>query len=228
MERSEPKRKWSFHECPSSWESEVTTRRLVSSRSLHVLSMDNRNSRCKPISFTFQLITCLLTTSPFQSYAPIVLSVFTIVCIGIALVALSLRFIVLARRAWNYGSLTPPASSDTIEAGPHAELHSSPFKAAPENSFTTPNPGKALPKAQRREVEDLAVGELLVVGGASYAPFWNAYKCRSRRTTAGRRSQWKGRGWWFGIIELVLVPFVTALFVAFAHVSSPSSLMIDP
>ncbi|GAA5964979.1 hypothetical protein JCM3765_004814 [Sporobolomyces pararoseus] len=154
-----------------------------------------------------------------DSYAPIVLSVFTILCIGIALVALSLRFIVLARRAWNYGSLTPPASSDTIEAGPHAELHSSPFKPAPENSFTTPNPGKALPKAQRREVEDLAVGELLVVGGASYAPFWNAYKCRSRRTTAGRRSQWKGRGWWFGIIELVLVPFVTALFVAFAHAS---------
>ncbi|GAA5880578.1 hypothetical protein JCM16303_005437 [Sporobolomyces ruberrimus] len=154
-----------------------------------------------------------------DSYAPVVLSVFTIVCIGIALVLLSLRFVQLARRAWRYNSSTPPASSDTIEAGPHAELHSSPFKPAPTNSFTTPNVGKALPKAQRREVEDLAVGELLSVGGASYAPFWNAYKCRSRKTTAGRKSQWKGRGWWFGLIELVLVPFVTALFVAFAHAS---------
>ncbi|GAA6012902.1 hypothetical protein JCM11491_006219 [Sporobolomyces phaffii] len=154
-----------------------------------------------------------------DSYAPIVLSVFTIVCIGIALVFLSLRFVMLARRAWRYDSSNPPASSDTIEAGPHAEHHSSPFKPSPTHSFTTPNPGKALPKAQRREVEDLAVGELLAVGGASYSPFWNAFKTRSRRTTAGRKSQWKGRGWWFGLIELVLVPFVTALFVAFAHAS---------
>lgn len=144
---------------------------------------------------------------------------FTVVCIGIVLVILSARFVVLARRAWRYNSPTPPASSDPLEAGPHAELHSSPFKPEPTASYTTPNLGKALPKAQRREVEDLAVGELLVVGGASYAPFWNSYKCRSRRTTAGRKSQWKGRGWWFGLIELVLVPFVTALFVAFAHVS---------
>ncbi|GAA5848902.1 hypothetical protein JCM3766R1_000672 [Sporobolomyces carnicolor] len=154
-----------------------------------------------------------------DSYAPVVLSVFTVVCIGIALVILSARFVVLARRAWRYNSPTPPASSDPLEAGPHAELHSSPFKPEPTASYTTPNLGKALPKAQRREVEDLAVGELLVVGGASYAPFWNSYKCRSRRTTAGRKSQWKGRGWWFGLIELVLVPFVTALFVAFAHAS---------
>lgn len=154
-----------------------------------------------------------------DSYAPIVLSVFTVLCIGVALLTLSLRFIVLARRAWRYGSLTPPASSDTVEAGAHATRYSSPFKPESTGIYTTPNPGKALLKRQRREVEDLAVGELLVVGGASYAPFWNAYKCRSRKTTAGRRSQWKGRGWWFGMIELILVPFVTALFVAFAHAS---------
>lgn len=170
------------------------------------------------------LVANLVCCSSLQSYAPIVLSVFTFLCIGLALIILSLRFIILARRAWRFNSPVPPASSDPLEAGPHAELHSSPFKSEPSHSYTTPNPGKALPKAQRREVEDLAVGELLVVGGASYAPFWNAYKCRSRKTTAGRKSQWKGRGWWFGIIELVVVPFVTALFVAFAHVSflSPS------
>ncbi|GAA6063378.1 hypothetical protein JCM10212_000317 [Sporobolomyces blumeae] len=158
------------------------------------------------------------TIGTTDSYAPIVLSVFTIFFVGLSLLLLSLRFIMIARRAWRGDSVSPPGSYDTVESNADRFQASSPFRPPPTTEFVTPNPSKkALPKAQAREAESLAVGRLLVNGGASYAPFWNAYKMRSRRTTGGRRNGWKGRGWWFGVIELVLVPLVTALFVAFAH-----------
>ncbi|GAA5891033.1 hypothetical protein JCM5296_007357 [Sporobolomyces johnsonii] len=162
------------------------------------------------------------TIGSTDSYAPIVLSVFTIVLVGFSLLVLSVRLIILVRRAWSRSSSPPSSSASTaIESG-HAfpSTYASPFRPSPTTLLVTPNPNKkALPKALAREAEIVAVGELLAVGGASYSPFWNAYKCRSRRTTAGRRNQWKGRGWYFGIIEWVVAPFVIALFVAFAHAS---------
>ncbi|GAA5953151.1 hypothetical protein JCM21900_006122 [Sporobolomyces salmonicolor] len=161
------------------------------------------------------------TIGSTDSYAPIVLSVFTIVFVGISLLVLSVRLIILARRAWPRSFPPSSSASTAIESGSaFPSTYASPFRPYPTALLATPNPNKkALPKALAREAEIVAVGELLAVGGASYSPFWNAYKCRSRRTTAGRRKQWKGRGWYFGIIERVIAPFVIALFVAFAHAS---------
>ncbi|GAA6043664.1 hypothetical protein JCM8097_008595 [Rhodosporidiobolus ruineniae] len=159
------------------------------------------------------------TLGSSDSYAPIVLSVFTIVCVALALLFLALRFFLLARRTLHtptphIDGFTDPEPSTAFAPS----LASSPFRPAPTAVPITPNPtpSKALPKAERRVVEDLAVGQLLSAGAAPYSPFWNAYKVRSRRTTAKRRNWWKGRGWWFGLVELLAMPFVLACFVSFA------------
>ncbi|BGP17027.1 hypothetical protein JCM10213_000337 [Rhodosporidiobolus nylandii] len=155
------------------------------------------------------------TLGTSDSYAPIVLSVFLFVPVLIALVVLALRFFVVARGAFNQ---TQVSSEETASPVDSTEYLSSPFRPTPAHPPVTPNPtpNKALLKAERREAEDLATGRLLSAGGAPYSPFWNAYKTRSRRTTAKRRNWWKGRGWWFGLFELVLMPFVLACFVSFA------------
>lgn len=132
----------------------------------------------------------------------------------LALLILAIRFFLLARRTLRsrLGSLEDNSYNEP-------EVLASPFRPAPSAPPVTPNPNpkRVLRKAERRDVEAFAVGGFLAHGLAPYSPFWNAYKVRSRRTTAQRRNWWKGRGWWFGLVELVLVPLVTALFVGFAH-----------
>ncbi|BGP00185.1 hypothetical protein NBRC10513v2_004409 [Rhodotorula toruloides] len=156
------------------------------------------------------------TLGSSDSYAPIVLSVFTSVLTTLALLILAIRFFFLARRA-----LRPRLTSveDNAMAYDEPEVLASPFRPAPAAPPVTPNPNpkRALRKAERRDVETYSVGQFLAHGLAPYSPFWNSYKVRSRRATAQKRNWWKGRGWWFGLVELLLVPLVTALFVGFAH-----------
>ncbi|GEM07882.1 DUF907 domain protein [Rhodotorula toruloides] len=156
------------------------------------------------------------TLGSSDSYAPIVLSVFTSVLTTLALFILAIRFFFLARRA-----LRPRLTSveDTLAPYGETEVLASPFRPAPAAPpvTTNPNPKRALRKAERQDIETFAVGQFLARGLAPYSPFWNAYKVRSRRATAQKRNWWKGRGWWFGLVELLLVPLVTALFVGFAH-----------
>ncbi|GAA5907949.1 hypothetical protein JCM6882_001536 [Rhodosporidiobolus microsporus] len=158
------------------------------------------------------------TLGSADSYAPIVLSVFTIVCVAAALLFLALRFFLIGRRAFHH----PSSAAEDGAPFPDATEHlASPFRPTPVHAPITPNPTpeKALLKAERRQVEILTTGQMLAAGGAPYSPFWNAYKTRSRRTTAKKRNWWKGRGWWFGLVELLAMPFVLALFVAFAKES---------
>lgn len=107
------------------------------------------------------------------------------------------------------------------EGGVYTEkhvVHSSPFRETPVAEPITPNtdPKHALKKSERRDVEVFTTGAFLSHGLGSYSPFWAAYKTRSRRTVSKRRNWWKGSGWWFGLIDLVLAPFITALFIGFA------------
>lgn len=157
-----------------------------------------------------------LTVLTLQSYAPIVLSVFTSVLTTLALLVLAVRFFFLARRALRR---CLASVEDNATAYDEPEVLASPFHPAPAAPPITPNPNpkRALRKAERRGVETYAVGQFLAHGLTPYSPFWNAYKVRSRRATAQKRNWWKGRGWWFGLVELLLVPLVTALFVGFAH-----------
>ncbi|GAA6009180.1 hypothetical protein JCM10207_004296 [Rhodosporidiobolus poonsookiae] len=159
------------------------------------------------------LFTFYQWTLGYDSYAPIVLSVFTIVCAGAALLFLAFRFFLKARRVFR-----SPVSSAESPSLQTADYYSSPYRPTPASVPVTPNPtpSKALLKAERRQVEDFETGQMLAAGLAPYSPFWNAYKVRSRRTTAKRRNWWKGRGWWFGLVELLLMPFVLACFIAFA------------
>ncbi|GAA5852847.1 hypothetical protein JCM8547_004704 [Rhodosporidiobolus lusitaniae] len=161
------------------------------------------------------------TLGSSDSYAPIVLSVFTIVCVAAAHLALALRFFVLIRRAVLRNNAAAAAHEEAGAPVDSSEYHTSPFQPVPTQHHITPNPtpDKALLKAERREVENVAVGKMLAQGGAPYAPFWNAYKVRSRRTTAKRRNWWKGRGWWYGIVELLVLPFILACFISFAKES---------
>ncbi|GAA6057551.1 hypothetical protein JCM3770_000251 [Rhodotorula araucariae] len=155
------------------------------------------------------------TIGSADSYAPIVLSVFTIVLTTLSILVIAARFFLLARRA-----LRPSYSSMEDPANHHApRALASPFRPNLTAPPTTPNHDskRALLKAERRQVETWETGRFLAHGLAPYSPLWNAYKVRSRRATAKRRNWWKGRGWWFGLFELVLVPFVTAAFVGFAR-----------
>ncbi|TNY19179.1 hypothetical protein DMC30DRAFT_418137 [Rhodotorula diobovata] len=155
------------------------------------------------------------TIGSADSWAPIVLSVFTSVFTTAAVFILAARFFVLARRAVrpSFGSVEDPASFDA------PPTLSYPFGSAPSTPPATPNPEpkRALLKAERRQIETWECGRFLASGLAPYSPLWNAHKVRSRRTTAKRRNWFKARGWWFGLVELVLAPLVTALFVGFAH-----------
>ena len=156
-----------------------------------------------------------------QSYAPIVLSVFTSVLTTAAILVLAIRFVILARRALRP---TPTIGAEEFAFEPIREkqlVHSSPFRGAAAAEPVTPNPDpqQALKKAERRDVERYWIGTFLACKLGPYSPFWNGYKIRSRRTTSKRRNWWKGRGWWFGLLDLVLAPFLTALFIGFAHES---------
>ncbi|GAA5890628.1 hypothetical protein JCM8208_004941 [Rhodotorula glutinis] len=155
------------------------------------------------------------TIGSADSWAPIVLSVFTTVFTTAAILILALRFFLLARRSFrsSYGSIE---DRSTFDAPPVLAF---PFGPTPSSPPVSPNPDpkRALRKAERREVEAHERGRFLASGLAPYSPLWNAYKVRSRRATAKRRNWWKGRGWWFGLVELVVAPFVTALFVGFAR-----------
>lgn len=160
-------------------------------------------------------------TRVLQSYAPIVLSVFTSVLTTAAILVLAIRFVILARRALRP---TPTIGAEESAFEPMREkhlVHSSPFKATPVTAPVTPNPDprQALKKAERRDVERYWIGTFLACKLGPYSPFWNGYKIRSRRTTSKRRNWWKGRGWWFGLLDLVLAPFLTALFIGFANES---------
>ncbi|GAA5824585.1 hypothetical protein JCM11251_000485 [Rhodosporidiobolus azoricus] len=159
------------------------------------------------------------TLGSSDSYAPIILSVFTIVCVAAALLFLAVRFLLIGRRAFrNSGTAFDEVDPVPLDAG---DQLSSPFRPTPSHTPITPNPNpnKALLKAERRQVEDYTTGQMLAAGGAPYSPFWNAYKTRSRRTTTKRRNWWKGRGWWHGMVELLLMPFILACFVSFAKAS---------
>ncbi|KPV77691.1 uncharacterized protein RHOBADRAFT_41687 [Rhodotorula graminis WP1] len=155
------------------------------------------------------------TIGSADSWAPIVLSVLTTVFTTAAILFLAFRFFVLARRSFrpSYGSIEDPT---TFDAPPVLTF---PFGPTPSSPPVSPNPDpkRALRKAERREVETHERGRFLASGLAPYSPLWNAYKVRSRRSTAKRRNWWKGRAWWFGLVELVVAPFVTALFVGFAR-----------
>ncbi|GJN91192.1 hypothetical protein Rhopal_004210-T1 [Rhodotorula paludigena] len=157
------------------------------------------------------------TLGSADSYAPIVLSVFTIVLTTASILVLAIRFVILARRALRSSTLT--AEDGVPDTAPHSLA--SPFRPTPSAVPATvnPDPSRALLKAERRDVEAFACGQFLANRLAPHSPFWNAYKVRSRRATAKRRNWFKGRGWWFGLVELVLAPFVTALFIGFAHES---------
>ncbi|GAA5992315.1 hypothetical protein JCM10908_000421 [Rhodotorula pacifica] len=159
------------------------------------------------------------TIGSSDSYAPIILSVFTIVLTTSAILALAVRFVILARRALRP---LPTTGSEETAFEPTREkhlMHSSPFRSIPAVEPVTPNPDprSALKKAERRDVESYWTGTFLACKLGPYSPFWNAYKIRSRRTTSKRRNWWKGRGWWFGLLDLILAPFLTALFIGFAH-----------
>lgn len=190
--------------------------RLVPSPPVHLLPVDDRIRRRACFRLLHRGRAKLLTLWCWlQSWAPIVLSVFTSVFTTAAVFILAARFFVLARRAVrpSFGSVEDPASFDA------PPTLSYPFGSAPSTPPATPNPEpkRALLKAERRQIETWECGRFLASGLAPYSPLWNAHKVRSRRTTAKRRNWFKARGWWFGLVELVLAPLVTALFVGFAH-----------
>ncbi|GAA5871275.1 hypothetical protein JCM3774_000898 [Rhodotorula dairenensis] len=161
------------------------------------------------------------TLGSSDSYAPIVLSVFTAVFTTAAILILAIRFVILARRALRPG---PTVGAEESAFDPMREkqlVHSSPFQSTPALEPVNPNPDPkhALKKAERRDVERYWTGTFLACRLGPYSPFWNAYKLRSRRTTSKRRNWWKGRGWWFGLLDLILAPVLTALFIGFAQES---------